>query len=726
MNCSGACALTFEAAPALTDWWGVESIGSTLATVSLNSKNFNGNSTAPALLSFKVLPVSSDGSNYFGDAPLVASSNIQFSTNAFGLNIAASSQPLSCPDSSGSGTAQSCTTTPTFTPTKGSAILYTTTTANTGALTINVDASSAAGVYKWAGSTAVVSGDIPANVPLLMTYDGAGHWDVADIGNAPGGSGTVTSSGSPLIHELAVFTTATNIQPIAVGATNTVLNGNTGADPTWGALPLGAVATQAANTVVMNATAGTAAPTAVAMPTCTTGADLYNTSTNSWSCVSTGGTPSFPVTVAGTVTSGGIPYFNSTTQESSSAAGAAGTAMLWGGAGAAPTATTGTLALAGNFATTGAFNTTIAQSASITMTLPGTSFTAARTDAAQTFTGIQTFSTPIALTSLASTVVNATSPGAGIAHFAGSTQTVTSSAVSLTADVSGVLPFANMSQSWVTNAQTATYQVLAADFLGCKTIPVASGTFTITLVASGSQPASGQCIEIVNYGSGVLTLARSGQLINGAAANLTSAAGSTTTPSGWFVISDGTNYIAEAFGSAGGSGTVTSVGWVGGIVSVATATTTPAFTIAGTSGGVPYFNSATTWATSAALAANVPVYGGGAGAAPVTGLALGSGTGTAGHLACATASNTQGNCTGVGSMLGVFISTTAYTAEGIVSVVLDATENVTFQDNICASSSSFGTGHDNGATACLPGQAVGVVTTTASSVSSATVSLRPY
>ena len=44
---------------------------------------------------------------------------------------------------------------------------------------------------------------------------------------------------------------------------------------------------------------------------------------------------------------------------------------------------------------------------------------------------------------VAANAVVASSPGAGIAHFAGSTQTVTSSAVSLTADVSGLLPLAN-------------------------------------------------------------------------------------------------------------------------------------------------------------------------------------------------------------------------------------------------------------------------------------------
>jgi hypothetical protein len=77
-----------------------------------------------------------------------------------------------------------------------------------------------------------------------------------------------------------------------------------------------------------------------------------------------------------------------------------------------------------------------------------------------------------------------------------------------------------------------------------------------------------------------------------------------------------------------GTGTVTSVGWTGGIVSIANPTTVPAFTIAGTSGGIPYFASASTWASSAALAANALVVGGGAGAAPAT-VTTGSGVLTA-------------------------------------------------------------------------------------------------
>jgi hypothetical protein len=119
--------------------------------------------------------------------------------------------------------------------------------------------------------------------------------------------------------------------------------------------------------------------------------------------------------------------------------------------------------------------------------------------------------------------------------------------------------------------------------------------------------------------------------------NATQAIGVGSSPSfgtaGQFLTSQGS--AASPTWTSGGSGTVTSVSWTGGIVSIATATTTPAFTIAGTSGGIPYFSSASTWASSAALTANGVVYGGGAGGAPVstaagtTGQFLGANTGAA-------------------------------------------------------------------------------------------------
>lgn len=104
-----------------------------------------------------------------------------------------------------------------------------------------------------------------------------------------------------------------------------------------------------------------------------------------------------------------------------------------------------------------------------------------------------------------------------------------------------------LASPFATNAQAATYQVLASDFTGYKTITVASGTFTITLVASGSQPATGQKIRVVNYGSGVVTIARSGQNINGSTSSLVLSAASATVPVGAEIVSDGTNYFASMF-----------------------------------------------------------------------------------------------------------------------------------------------------------------------------------
>lgn len=118
---------------------------------------------------------------------------------------------------------------------------------------------------------------------------------------------------------------------------------------------------------------------------------------------------------------------------------------------------------------------------------------------------------------------------------------------------------------------------------------------------------------------------------------------SQTGNSGKFLTTNGTNTSWATVGGGGGSGTVTSVAqtFTGGIVSVAgspiTTSGTLALTVTGTSGGVPYFSSASAWASSAALAANAIVLGGGAGAAPATTTtgtgvvtALGVNTGSAG------------------------------------------------------------------------------------------------
>lgn len=120
----------------------------------------------------------------------------------------------------------------------------------------------------------------------------------------------------------------------------------------------------------------------------------------------------------------------------------------------------------------------------------------------------------------------------------------------------------------------------------------------------------------------------------------------------------------HTFGCNGvaGTGTVTSAGtsFTGGLISVSgspvTTSGTAALTVAGTSGGIPYFSSTSAWASSAALAANAIVIGGGAGVAPSTTTtgtgvltALGSAVNTSGGVATS-AVTTLSSLTSVGTI----------------------------------------------------------------------------
>jgi hypothetical protein len=113
-------------------------------------------------------------------------------------------------------------------------------------------------------------------------------------------------------------------------------------------------------------------------------------------------------------------------------------------------------------------------------------------------------------------------------------------------------------------------------------------------------------------------------------------------------------------------GSVTSVSFTGGLITVATATTTPALTVAGTSGGIVYFSSASTWASSAALTQYGVVYGGGAGAAPVA-----TAAGTTGQVLTAT---TGGAPTWANpATSGTVTSVSVVSANGFAGTVATAT-----------------------------------------------------
>jgi hypothetical protein len=146
----------------------------------------------------------------------------------------------------------------------------------------------------------------------------------------------------------------------------------------------------------------------------------------------------------------------------------------------------------------------------------------------------------------------------------------------------------------------------------------------------------------------------------------------TTSVDGYLSSTDWTTFNSK------GSGSVTSVAqsFTGGLISVAgspiTTSGTLALTVAGTSGGIPYFSSASTWATSAALAASALVVGGGAGAAPAT-----TTTGTGVVTALGVNTGTAGAFVVNGGALGTPSSGTVTNLTGTASININGTVGAT-------------------------------------------------
>lgn len=207
------------------------------------------------------------------------------------------------------------------------------------------------------------------------------------------------------------------------------------------------------------------------------------------------------------------------------------------------------------------------------------------------------------------TAWNADHSFAGILDVAnGGTGTATPALVAGTnVTISGTWPNQTINSSGGGGGGSGTVTSVAASvpaFLSVTGSPITtSGTLAISY--------SGTALPIANGGTALTTTPTNGQLLIGNGTGYTLAA---ITAGSNITITNGAGSISIA----GNAGTVTSVGFTGGLLSIATATSTPAITVAGTSGGIPYFSSASTWATSAALAANALVVGGGAGAAPAT------------------------------------------------------------------------------------------------------------
>jgi hypothetical protein len=251
----------------------------------------------------------------------------------------------------------------------------------------------------------------------------------------------------------------------------------------------------------------------------------------------------------------------------------------------------------------------------------------------------------------------------------------------------GAVPYGTGTAYAFTNAGT-TGQVLTSAGSGTPiwTTPT-TGTVTSVTASSPLSSSGGATpdlsltgtVPIANGGTNATATPTAGAIAYGTGTAYAFTAAGTT---GQVLTSNGTG--APTW-SAAASGTVTSVAqsFTGGLISVSgspiTSSGTLALTVAGTSGGVPYFSSASTWASSAALAANALMVGGGAGAAPST---VTTGTGVVTALGVNT--GTAGAFVVNGGALGTPSSGTVTNLTGTASININGTVGATTANTIAA------------------------------------------
>lgn len=200
-----------------------------------------------------------------------------------------------------------------------------------------------------------------------------------------------------------------------------------------------------------------------------------------------------------------------------------------------------------------------------------------------------------------------------------------------------------------------------------------NGTGVMTAATTIPTSALTGTLAVANGGTGLSTTPANGALDIGNGTGFTRA---TLTAGSNITITNSAGGISIASSNPGGTVTSVAQSFTGGLISVAgspiTSSGTLALTVAGTSGGIPYFSSASTWASSAALAASALMVGGGAGAAPST---ITTGTGVVTALGVNTGS--AGAFVVNGGALGTPSSGTVTNLTGTASININGTVGAT-------------------------------------------------
>ena len=548
------------------------------------------------------------------------------------------------------------------------------------------------GVLSWSGgSTGLTPATATTGAVSLAGTLGAGY----------GGTGLSTYAVGDLLYASGA-TALSRLADVATG--NALISGGVATAPSWGKIGL---TTHVSGTlpIANGGTNATATPTAGAIAYGTGSAYAFTAAGTSGQVLTSAGagTPTWATPTTGTVTAVSVVSAN----------GLAGTSS--GGATPALTlSTTVTGVVKGN----------------------GTALSAAT--AATDYVAPSAYASVNGLTMATARLLGRTTASTGAAEeisvaggltLSGGTLTGTSGTVTAVSVVSanglagsssgGATPALTLSTT-ITGLLKGNGTAISAATSGTDYAPATSGTSI--LYGNGSGGFSNVTIGTgVAFAGGTLSATGSGGTVtsvtgtapvvsSGGTTPAISMAAATTSVNGYLTSTDWNTFNGK------GSGSVTSVAqsFTGGLISVAgspiTTSGTLALTVAGTSGGVPYFTSTSTWATSAALAASALVVGGGAGAAPAT---ITTGTGVTTALGVNT--GTAGAFVVNGGALGTPSSGTVTNLTGTASINTNGAHNGTVGATT-ANTGAFTTGTFSSTVTVTgtltPGQTTGIVGTT--------------